>query len=154
MIHFFLLFDRKISGDYTLFYLRSKHCFAIRWPETQLGKYLYPIRWKPPWKYLLVTLLFFLRTWGYRHHWSWQYAGRVSHMNFIINIAHRRVSGAQWYSIGARNPKVWVPFLLVTQKIFSLSHARDKTKNKTSTSKKKNMFLLLYYSSQRSLILN
>ena len=28
------------------------------------------------------------------------------HMNFVINLAHRGVSVAQWESIGARNPKV------------------------------------------------
>ena len=29
-------------------------------------------------------------------------------MNFVIDLAHRRVSVAQRLSIGARNPKVWV----------------------------------------------
>ena len=28
------------------------------------------------------------------------------HMNFVIDLAQRRVSVAQWQSIGARNPKV------------------------------------------------
>ena len=29
------------------------------------------------------------------------------HMNFVIHLAHRGVSMAQWKSIGARNPLVW-----------------------------------------------
>ena len=29
------------------------------------------------------------------------------HMNFVIDLAHHRVSVAQWQSIGARNPNVW-----------------------------------------------
>ena len=31
----------------------------------------------------------------------------MCHMNFVIDLAHRGVSVAQWQSIGARNPKVW-----------------------------------------------
>ena len=56
----------------------------------------------------------------------------MCHMNFVIDLAHRGVSVAQWQCIGARNPKVWgsIPHGL---RIFSLSHARDKTK-KTSFS--------------------
>ena len=30
----------------------------------------------------------------------------ASHMNFVTDLAHRGVSVASWYSIGARNPKV------------------------------------------------
>ena len=31
----------------------------------------------------------------------------ASHVNFVIDLAHRGVSVAQWKSIGARNPTVW-----------------------------------------------
>ena len=45
------------------------------------------------------------------------------HMNFVINLAHRGVSVAQWQSIGAlRFDSSW------GLKIFSLSHARDEKK--------------------------
>ena len=40
-------------------------------------------------------------------------------MNFVMDLAHHRVSVAQWCGIGARNPKVEVRFLLGTQ-FFSL----------------------------------
>ena len=30
----------------------------------------------------------------------------ASHVNFVIDLAHRGVSVAQWKSIGARNPTV------------------------------------------------
>ena len=43
---------------------------------------------------------------------------------FLIDLAHPRVSVAQWWSIGARNP---IPH--GDSEFFSFSHARDKTKN-------------------------
>ena len=51
-------------------------------------------------------------------------------MNFVIDLAHRGVSVAQWQSIGARNlPEgLWFDSLWVLG-IISLFHARDKTKN-------------------------
>ena len=49
------------------------------------------------------------------------------HMNFVIDLAHRGVSVAQWQSIGAQIRRPEVRFLMGTQN-FSLSHARDKTK--------------------------
>ena len=51
------------------------------------------------------------------------------HMNFVIDLAQRRVSVAQWLehpsaeSEGLRFDSSW------GLRIFSLSHARDKTKN-------------------------
>ena len=48
----------------------------------------------------------------------------VCHTNFVMNIAHRKVYAAQWWSIGAlRFVSSW------RIRTFSLSHARDKTKN-------------------------
>ena len=32
----------------------------------------------------------------------------VSYMNLVMSLAHHRVSVAQWQSVGAQNPKVWV----------------------------------------------
>ena len=32
----------------------------------------------------------------------------VSYMNLVMSLAHHRVSVAQWWSVGAQNPKVWV----------------------------------------------
>ena len=47
------------------------------------------------------------------------------YMNFLIDLAHRGVSVAQWYNIRARRfDSSW------ELKIFSLSQARDKTKKK------------------------
>ena len=55
----------------------------------------------------------------------------VCHMNFVIDLAHRGVSLAQWESIGARNPKVRgsVPH---GDSEFSQSHAHYKTKEHLS----------------------
>ena len=50
-------------------------------------------------------------------------------MNFAIDLAHRGVSVAQWLSIGKRNPKVWGSIPHGDSEFFSLSHARDNTKN-------------------------
>ena len=52
-------------------------------------------------------------------------------MNFVIDLAHRGVSVAQWYNIRARRfDSSW------ELRIFSLSQARDKTK--------KNIFLCFF----------
>ena len=51
------------------------------------------------------------------------------HMNFIIEIAHRGVFVTQWQSIEPRNAKVWGSIPHAGLRIFSLSHARDMTKN-------------------------
>ena len=51
------------------------------------------------------------------------------HKNFLIDLAHRRVSVAHWKNIGARNPKVWGSIPHEASEFFSLSHARDKIKN-------------------------
>ena len=53
------------------------------------------------------------------------------HLNFVIHLAHRGVSMAQWWSIGARNPFVLSSILHGNSIFFSQSHARNKTK-KTS----------------------
>ena len=52
----------------------------------------------------------------------------ASHMNFVTDLAHRGVSVTSWYSIGARNPKVWGSIPHGVLRIFSLSHVCDKTK--------------------------
>ena len=52
----------------------------------------------------------------------------ASHMNFVTDLAHRGVSVTSWYSIGARNPKVWRSIPHGVLRIFSLSHVCDKTK--------------------------
>ena len=49
-------------------------------------------------------------------------------MNFVMGLAHLRVSEAQWY-IGARKPKVWGSIPHENSKLFNLSHAPDNTKN-------------------------
>ena len=49
------------------------------------------------------------------------------HMNLVIDLAHRRVFVVQWQSIGVRIRRSEVRFLMGRN--FSLSHARDKTKN-------------------------
>ena len=50
-------------------------------------------------------------------------------MNFIIDVAHRRVSVAPWWNIGARNPKVLGSIPRGGSEFFSLSHPRDNTKS-------------------------
>ena len=60
---------------------------------------------------------FYLQTLRYRHtdRSSMQDA---CHMNFVIDLAHRGVSVARWWSIGARNPKVWGSILHRDSKFF------------------------------------
>ncbi|RMX53041.1 hypothetical protein pdam_00020357 [Pocillopora damicornis] len=57
-----------------------------------------------------------------------KYKGCVSYMNFVMGLAHHRVSVAQWLSIRAQNPKFWgsIPPSWGLR-IFSSSHACDKT---------------------------
>ena len=54
------------------------------------------------------------------------------HTNFVIDLAHRRVSVAHWYSIGARNRKVCGSIPHRDSEFFSLPHARDKPKKSFS----------------------
>ena len=49
-------------------------------------------------------------------------------MNFVIDLAHRGVSVAQWLSISAWNPKIQGLIPHGDSEFFSLSHARDKRK--------------------------
>ena len=51
------------------------------------------------------------------------------HMNFVIDLAHHRVSVAQWYRNGAQNLKVWGSIPHGYSGFFSFSHTHDKTKN-------------------------
>ena len=80
------------------------------------------------WAQNLRSLLFYLQTWHYRHCWSKQYTGHVSY-------ELRNWAGSPWSICGSvvehrsgeseslRFDSSW------GLRIFSLSHARDKTKN-------------------------
>ena len=54
-------------------------------------------------------------------------------VNFVLGLAHQRVSVAQWLSIGAEESEGLRFDSSWGLRIFSLSHARDKTKNDLST---------------------
>ena len=55
----------------------------------------------------------------------------ASHMNFVTDLAHRGVSVTSWYSIGARNPKVWgsIPHGLLRIFFFVPRMWQDKNKH-------------------------
>ena len=54
-------------------------------------------------------------------------------VNFVLGLAHQRVSVPQWLSIGAEESEGLRFDSSWGLRIFSLSHARDKTKNDLST---------------------
>ena len=50
------------------------------------------------------------------------------HMNFVIDLAHRGVSVAQWLEHRSAKIRRSEVRFVIGLKIFSFSHARDKTK--------------------------
>ena len=69
------------------------------------------------------------------------------HMNFVIDLAHHRVSVAQWYRNGAQNLKVWgsIPHGYSGFFLFPTLMTRQKTSFSTSlTSSKLTISLILF----------
>ena len=54
---------------------------------------------------------------------------RMSYTNFVMGLAHNKVSVPLWWSIGGQNPKVCGSIPNGGLRIFCFSNARDKTKN-------------------------
>ena len=75
------------------------------------------------WFQNLPSPLFYLQTWRYRHCWSKQNAERVASELRIRPLCSSVVAHRGAESVGLRFDSSW------GFRIFSLSHARDKTKN-------------------------
>ena len=88
------------------------------------------------------------------HEWEENLQTHACPMNFVIDLAHRVVSVAQWQSIWRWNPKVWGAIPHGDSEYFSLSHARDKTKKKSfSIFKRNHNFFSVFWLLKRSIVI-
>ena len=66
------------------------------------------------------------KTWRYRHCWSWQYAGRASYKNLVMDLVYHPClygSAGRASVRGIRKSEVWI---LIWNQIFSFPHAHHK----------------------------